>query len=98
MGILGGNADGSRVLVMDRVDVFVEPLGMEQPMSPIEEKVLDDEADEDLYEDGPHGWYVMVCADSQKLEKVGDEDHGKDDQEVVCHDVGKALAHRRHLG
>eukprot|EP00177_Eucheuma_denticulatum_P008469 GFKZ01015396.1.p2 GENE.GFKZ01015396.1~~GFKZ01015396.1.p2 ORF type:complete len:231 (-),score=47.75 GFKZ01015396.1:97-789(-) len=95
--VLCGDAEGGGVLVMDRVNGLVEIRGVECAVTPVEDKVLDEEEKEDLEKDGGDcGEGVEGVGTVDVVEDwVGGEDHGEDKEEVVEQDTAEAVGLQR---
>lgn len=95
--VLCGDAERGGVVMMDRVDGLVEIGGVECAVTPIEDKVLDEEEDEDLEEDGGDGGEGVqgVGAVDVVEDWVGDEDDREDEEEVVEQDAAEAVGLQR---
>lgn len=80
--------------------LFVEEGRVEQAVAPIEDEVLDDEAEHDLrgeYGDGRESGHRVWAAEEVE-ERVGGKDDGEHEQEVVEEDAGNAAAELRGCG
>lgn len=82
------------------MDLFVEEGRVEQAVAPVEDKVFDEEANHDLrgeYREGGETGHGVWAAEEVE-ERVGGEDDGKNEEEVVEEDTGDAATELRGSG
>lgn len=81
--VLGGEAEGCRVLVVDFVDVFVERAPVHGAVRPVVPGVLEHEEDGDLVGHGKEGWEGDAGGEATELrEGVEEPDLGEFDGEM----------------
>lgn len=84
----GAETEGGLELVVDLVDLLVEPLDVQPAMAPVLEPVLADEEEAELPSEGPDRGPFRVVAHAQKVEdRPSRDDHGDDDDDIVEQDV-----------
>ena len=80
--------EGSLELVVDLVDLLVEPLDVQPAMTPVLEPVLTDEEEAQLPSEGPKRRPLTIVTHAQEIEDgPSANDHGDDDNDVVEEDV-----------